>query len=153
MGHAHAAGHALCRSLSSDNHHGRGVCGVQFHVNPAKGTEFHATKVGGKPAMGIQRWQELCVAMLEALRAMHCAGIIHGDVKLANFCVSDRSTLNDVEAETPRVEVIDFGFSRRASIKLDVLRNLRTHFEGTADYASRSMLECKPFTFADDLGA
>jgi serine/threonine protein kinase len=74
----------------------------------------------------------LSLAMLQALRAIHAHGIVHGDVKPGNFL------LRPSGGEVPIV-LIDFGLSKRF---LDPATGLRypegpkCGFRGTAKYAS-----------------
>lgn len=48
--------------------------------------------------------------------------------------------------------VVDAGFAADAMDIYAYHARRRPRFAGTADYASRSMLHCKPTTFYDDLG-
>lgn len=60
---------------------------------------------GGK--LTIDMWLGLCTSMLEAVSGLHKRCIVHGDVKLANFC------LGDGHAKTGQtVKIIDFGMHR-----------------------------------------
>jgi serine/threonine protein kinase len=84
----------ICRSLDYVAIQHRGVRAVTF-------PDF-ADKEGG--TLTVKAWYTLCDLMTRTLQGLHDAGIVHGDVKLANFCV----TLDD-EENIEGVRIIDFG--------------------------------------------
>lgn len=126
---------------------GGSVCGITF-----TGLVASTPDEASPGTMDMQSWSTLCIGMLDALSAMHSAGFVHGDVKPANFCVCETVTVDGLH-ERLEVRVVDFGCSRAAakSVARDMFSDLA--FTGTVDFASRSMLELRPATFADDLGA
>lgn len=91
------------------------------------------------------RFLAIARSCLRALESIHARGLIHRDVKSANFCYKDQSGQEEVC-------IIDFGFCR--PIDQD-LRNRNGRevedFVGTPDYASHQALRGLPQRSFDDL--
>lgn len=78
------------------------------------------------------------------MQSLHKMLVVHGDVKLANFCLSG--------GQSSQVHIVDFGFSFQCH-GVPLGAEVHPQFRGTADFASDSALLCGQSTYADDLGA
>jgi serine/threonine protein kinase len=135
-------GRVLCRALDFTILCTRGVCGLKFHASNQNATRISTGH------LSMQHWSDLCLGMMEAMQALHANGFVHGDVKTGNFCYANGKPPSMI----PTVQLIDFGFSTTSELCVKDLWHARS-FTGTADFASKSMLQCNPPTYADDLGA
>lgn len=54
--------------------------------------------------LSVHEWKWLCIKMIEAVRGLHTVDIVHGDVKLSNFCYTIDSA-GDIES----VYLVDYG--------------------------------------------
>ncbi|KAL3137900.1 hypothetical protein ABBQ38_005149 [Trebouxia sp. C0009 RCD-2024] len=88
-------------------------------------------------------------AMLAALQYVHKHGIVHNDVKPANFCLA----AGTIQA-TSKVYIVDFGLATAAPntdyARLD-MNYMRSGFQGTPDYASTDALNDVRCSAKDDL--
>jgi hypothetical protein len=88
---------ALFRNLEDLSLRSHGLHGILFPPGGTPIKEF----CGG---LSVYEWQSLCIKMIEALRSLHTVDIVHGDVKLSNFCYTIDSA-GDIES----VSLIDYG--------------------------------------------
>eukprot|EP00927_Polykrikos_kofoidii_P039242 TRINITY_DN33670_c0_g1_i1.p1 TRINITY_DN33670_c0_g1~~TRINITY_DN33670_c0_g1_i1.p1 ORF type:complete len:1319 (-),score=233.81 TRINITY_DN33670_c0_g1_i1:110-3877(-) len=101
--------------------------------------------VGGR--MGLPTTAHIGVQMLAAIEAVHSRGLIHRDVKPANFVLGRRSS------EMLKVYLIDFGLARRHLDRESRPRPRRPQgsFVGTTHYASVSAFQERDLGRCDDL--
>lgn len=57
-----------------------------------------------KGSLAVDLWLTYCTEMLELVRCLHSQKIVHGDIKLANFCVMPHGPEDPVQ-----LIMIDFG--------------------------------------------
>jgi hypothetical protein len=88
---------ALFRNLEDLSLRSHGLHGILFPPGGTPVKEF----CGG---LSVYEWQSLCIKMIQALRSLHTVDIVHGDVKLSNFCYTIDSA-GDIES----VSLIDYG--------------------------------------------
>ena len=88
------------------------------------------------------RFLTIARSCLRALESIHAYGLIHRDVKTANFCFRDHRGRDD------EVCIIDFGFCRDRDPDPE---RIRESFVGTPDYASHRALRGLPQRPQDDL--
>jgi serine/threonine protein kinase len=89
----------------------------------------------------------LSLMMLQSLRALHCRGFVHCDVKPSNFLFRS-------ESENPPLVLIDYGLSKRfINGQTGQRRNKcqTSFFTGTAKYASISAQKGRDVGPVDDL--
>lgn len=90
---------ALLRVIDAGTHRGRGWLALE-HV-PGLEVQDGLERFG---AIGVRRTIHLATQLFAALNALHCAGIVHGDVKPANLLVDES-----------RLRLVDYGLGRFAS--------------------------------------
>ena len=57
-----------------------------------------------KGSLSVDLWLTYCTEMLELVRCLHSQKIVHGDIKLSNFCIVPHGP-----AEPVQLIMIDFG--------------------------------------------
>lgn len=81
----------------------RGVHGINFEASTR-----HTISDMGAPwyqgTMHIDTWLTYCTEMLELVRCLHSQKIVHGDVKLSNFCILPHGPTDPI-----KLIMIDFG--------------------------------------------
>lgn len=101
-------------------------------------------KEGLKPVKDLYKFLTLCSEIVSGLQAIHCAGIVHSDIKPDNFMIDDRG----------RIQIIDFGLSSliynrdRGLMQENVLRS---SLIGSCKYASYNLHLGNSPSFRDDL--
>lgn len=70
----------------------RGVIGCKDSDSPLGGS------------LSMEQWLFYCTSMLDAVSGLHKRCVVHGDVKLANFCLADTG-----EAGSSVIKIIDMG--------------------------------------------
>jgi serine/threonine protein kinase len=83
----------LGESLEEFNQQKYGLRGVQFPSSVRPG--------GG--LLTVAEWLSLCLSMLDCVSGLHKHCVVHGDIKLANFCLSQDEDGRQI------VKVIDLG--------------------------------------------
>ena len=107
---------ALLRVIDAGTHRGRGWLALE-HV-PGLEVQDGLERFG---AIGVRRTIHLATQLFAALNALHCAGIVHGDVKPANLLVDES-----------RLRLVDYGLGRFASAVLP--ESCPAPFPGTMEY-------------------
>ena len=79
--------------------------------------------------------------MLAGLAAIHCAGLVHGDMKSDNVLVDDKN----------RVTIIDFGLARPHSTR--ALGTIDGMMSGTPEYMAPELVRGEPMTAASEVYA
>eukprot|EP00892_Ulva_mutabilis_P002237 jgi/Ulvmu1/12013/UM083_0026.1 len=124
----------------------RGVHGINFEATvKCPNDNVEAPWYQGR--LDVDTWLIYCAEMLELVRCLHSRNIVHGDIKLSNFCILPHNSSDPL-----KLIMIDFGFASTLSHRRTHLPR-HSHFKGTPDYASVRMLLCEQTTFIDDLEA
>jgi hypothetical protein len=94
----------------------------------------------------LARAGDIALQILDALDAIHDSGVIHADIKCANFLIDDSSGID-------RVKLIDFGLARARGAELDPSgRGTRT-VAGTPEYMAPEVIRGEQPSVASDLYA
>jgi serine/threonine protein kinase len=115
-----------------------GACGSNSCLATTLYTE------GLKPVQMLYKALTLCSQIVSGLQAIHCAGIVHTDIKPDNIMLDDRG----------RIQIIDFGLSSliynrdKGVMQENVLRE---NLVGSCKYASYNLHLGNSPSFRDDL--
>lgn len=80
----------------------RGVHGINFEAIRKDGIHVDNPWYHGR--LDVDTWLTYCTEMLELVHCLHSQKIVHGDVKLSNFCI-----LPHEPSEPVQLIMIDFG--------------------------------------------
>jgi serine/threonine protein kinase len=97
-----------------------------------------------KPVQELYKALTLCSQIISGLQAIHCAGIVHSDIKPDNFMLDDRG----------RIQIIDFGLSSLIYNRDKGLMReniMRSSLVGSCKYASYNLHMGNSPSFRDDL--
>lgn len=97
-----------------------------------------------KPVQELYKALTLCSQIVSGLQAIHCAGIVHSDIKPDNFMLDDRG----------RIRIIDFGLSSLIYNRDKGLMReniMRSSLVGSCKYASYNLHMGNSPSFRDDL--
>ncbi len=97
-----------------------------------------------KPVQELYKALTLCSEIISGLQAIHCAGIVHSDIKPDNFMLDDRG----------RIQIIDFGLSSLIYNRDKGLMReniMRSSLVGSCKYASYNLHMGNSPSFRDDL--
>ena len=97
-----------------------------------------------KPVQELYKALTLCSQIVSGLQAIHCAGIVHSDIKPDNFMLDDRG----------RIQIIDFGLSSLIYNRDKGLMReniMRSSLVGSCKYASYNLHIGNSPSFRDDL--
>lgn len=94
------------------------------------------TEVVASGGLGARPLRRRLRGVVDALRYLHAAGVVHGDVKLENVCVDDAGV----------VRLVDFGCAR-------VVGDARAGVAGTLQYLSPEVARGATGAFASDMWA
>jgi serine/threonine protein kinase len=77
---------------------------------------------------------DLGIQILQALKVLHQAGFVHGDMKPDNICVRELSTLSQHGKSHFQFSLIDFGMISKLKIRKTLV--LRKYFAGNIWFSS-----------------
>jgi serine/threonine-protein kinase len=94
----------------------------------------------------IARACDLALQILDAVEAIHGGGVVHADIKCANFLIDDASGAD-------RVKLIDFGLARAQGASLDPWARGTRSVSGTPEYMAPEIIRGDEPSVASDLYA